>query len=116
MSLLKFNGLSEVLEWKYGRVADTKEIGDEMTICAWRHPSIAQPDRAQLILDFQEYDAHRAAILYQSKRAAEYPAIGDQLDALWKAVGAIADGKTPPKEATDLLASIEAVKAKYPKP
>lgn len=41
----------------------------------------------------------------QVKRAAEYPPIGDQLDALWKG-GA---------EAAAMLAKVQAVKAKYPK-
>ena len=40
-----------------------------------------------------------------AKRVAEYPPIGDQLDALWKG-GA---------EAEAMLAKVQAVKAKYPK-
>lgn len=43
---------------------------------------------------------------YQHQRAAEYPAIGDQLDALWKGGDA----------AAEMLAQVQAVKAKYPKP
>ena len=43
---------------------------------------------------------------YARKRVEEYPPIGDQLDALWK-------GGTA---ATDMLAKVQAVKAKYPKP
>lgn len=42
---------------------------------------------------------------YQRDRAAEYPAIGDQLDALFKA------GVFP----ADMAATIQAVKDKYPK-
>ena len=42
---------------------------------------------------------------YKTKRAAEYPPIGDQLDALWKGGN----------EAADMLAKVQAVKAKYPK-
>jgi hypothetical protein len=42
---------------------------------------------------------------YKSKRAAEYPPIGDQLDALWKGGDA----------AAEMLATVQAVKAKYPK-
>ena len=42
---------------------------------------------------------------YKSKRAAEYPPIGDQLDALWKG-GDVA---------TEMLAKVQAVKTKYPK-
>jgi hypothetical protein len=43
---------------------------------------------------------------YKLDRSAKYPPIGDQLDALWK-------GGTA---ATDMLAKVQAVKAKYPKP
>jgi len=46
------------------------------------------------------------ATKYQRNRAAEYPPIGDQLDALWKGGDA----------ATVMLAQVQAVKAKYPKP
>ena len=42
---------------------------------------------------------------YKTKRAAEYPPIGDQLDALWKGGDA----------AAEMLAKVQAVKAKYPK-
>ncbi len=46
-------------------------------------------------------DAH----VYIAKRVAEYPTIGDQLDALWKGGDA----------QTEMLAKVMAVKAKYPK-
>lgn len=55
------------------------------------------------------YVAEQAALArtkYQRDRAAEYPPIGDQLDALWKGGDA----------ATAMLAQVQAVKAKYPKP
>jgi hypothetical protein len=42
---------------------------------------------------------------YKNKRAVEYPSIGDQLDALWKGGDA----------AAEMLAIVQAVKAKYPK-
>jgi hypothetical protein len=43
---------------------------------------------------------------YKTQRAVAYPPIGDQLDALWKGGDA----------ATEMLAKVQAVKAKYPKP
>ena len=57
-----------------------------------------------------EYDkaaveAHAVSKEYVTKRAAEYPTIGDQLDALWKGGDA----------ATEMLAKVQAVKNKYPK-
>jgi hypothetical protein len=42
---------------------------------------------------------------YKTKRQAEYPSIGDQLDALWKGGDA----------AAEMLAKVQAVKTKYPK-
>lgn len=55
------------------------------------------------------YVAEQAALAateYQRQRAAEYPAIGDQLDALFHA------GVFP----VDMAATLQAVKTKYPKP
>jgi hypothetical protein len=43
---------------------------------------------------------------YVEYRKSEYPPIGDQLDALWKGGDA----------AAEMLAQVQAVKAKYPKP
>jgi hypothetical protein len=43
---------------------------------------------------------------YKAKRAAAYPTIGDQLDALWKGGEA----------AAGMLARVQAVKTEYPKP
>lgn len=42
---------------------------------------------------------------YADKRVSEYPSIGDQMDAMWKGGDA----------ATEMLARIQAIKAKYPK-
>lgn len=42
---------------------------------------------------------------YIAKRVAEYPPIGDQLDALWKGGDA----------AAEMLAKVQAVKTKFPK-
>ena len=47
----------------------------------------------------------------QSRRAA-YPPIGDQLDALWKAIGPMLDDP----DASAMLDRIRAVKDLYPKP
>jgi hypothetical protein len=54
---------------------------------------------------FAAEQAEFAKMQYQRDRAAEYPPIGDQLDALFKA------GAFP----ADMAATIQAVKDKYPK-
>ena len=62
----------------------------------------------QLTAMAQEEAVHRenlAKTKYQRDRAAEYPDIGDQLDALWKGGDA----------AQTMLAQVQAVKNKYPK-
>ncbi len=64
-------------------------------------PTKAEVD-AHLVTQVAEYQQ----LEYQRLRAPEYPPIGDQLDALWKGGDA----------ATEMLAKIQAVKAKYPKP
>jgi len=53
----------------------------------------------------EQVQAYIDAQAYKAKRAAEYPSIGDQLDALWKGGDA----------AAEMLATVQAVKAKYPK-
>jgi hypothetical protein len=57
-------------------------------------------------IDMAAVDAWVDPTLYKRQRAKEYPPIGDQLDALWKG-GAAAE---------EMLATVMAVKAKYPKP
>jgi hypothetical protein len=56
-------------------------------------------------IDMAVVDAWQDPEAYKYARAAEYPPIGDQLDALWKG-GA---------EAEAMLSKVQAVKAKYPK-
>jgi phage baseplate assembly protein gpV len=62
-------------------------------------------DGNEVAYDKAAVQAYVDAHAYIAKRAAEYPSIGDQLDALWKG-GA---------EAEAMLAKVQAVKNKYPK-
>jgi len=59
----------------------------------------------QVEIDLAAVNAWIDPEAYKYKRAAEYPPIGDQLDALWKGGDA----------AAEMLAKVQAVKAKYPK-
>lgn len=59
-------------------------------------PTLEEMEQGQLELDTLEY---------RNKRAAEYPPIGDQLDALWKGGD----------DATAMLKKVLEVKNKYPK-
>ena len=64
-----------------------------------------QPSQEQLDTAWAAKIAADNATAYRAKRAAEYPSIGDQLDALYHA------GLFP----AEMAAAIEAVKLKYPK-
>lgn len=56
-------------------------------------------------IDLAQVNAWIDPDAYKFARAREYPAIGDQLDALWKGGDA----------AAEMLAKVQAVKVKYPK-
>jgi hypothetical protein len=71
-------------------------IDDETAYDAQGNPVTYDKATVQTYIDANAYIA---------KRVAEYPSIGDQLDALWKGGDA----------ATEMLAKVQAVKAKYPK-
>jgi len=62
-------------------------------------------DGNEVAYDKDAVQAYVDAHAYIAKRAAEYPPIGDQLDALWKGGS----------EAEAMLAKVQAVKQKYPK-
>lgn len=46
--------LSEVLEWKYGAVADTCQVGEKMVICGWRSQE-PKPSDVEVEVITQEY-------------------------------------------------------------
>jgi hypothetical protein len=56
-------------------------------------------------IDLAQVNAWVDPDAYKFARVKEYPAIGDQLDALWKGGDA----------AAEMLAKVQAVKVKYPK-
>ena len=56
-------------------------------------------------MDMDAFCQEASPMSYRTLRAAAYPPIGDQLDALWKG-GAAAE---------EMLTQIQAVKARYPK-
>ena len=64
-------------------------------------------DKDENIVEYNEatVQAYIDTNAYKGLRQAEYPTIGDQLDALWKGGDA----------ATEMLAKVMAVKNKYPK-
>ncbi len=80
---------------------------------------IPRPTQAELESAYQSYLQRRALTEYRIKRAREYPSLGDQLDCMWKALRSMGLTSDPLKDANTpegMLARIEEVKAKYPKP
>jgi hypothetical protein len=83
------------------RLAPTAQYvirGDQIE---WHSTDVLQPTPEQIEAEFAAIEAEK----YREARAAEYPSIGDQLDALFHA------GVFP----ADMAARLQAVKDKYPK-
>jgi hypothetical protein len=76
--------------------------GDELE---WLDTNQTQPTEAEIAAEVIRLQAEYAAQAYARSRVTEYPPIGDQLDALFKA------GVYP----AEMAAAIQAVKDKYPK-
>jgi hypothetical protein len=62
-------------------------------------------DGNKVEIDLAQVNAWVDPETYKFARIQEYPAIGDQLDALWKGGN----------DAAEMLAKVQAVKVKYPK-
>lgn len=76
--------------------------GDDLE---WLDTKQTRPTDAEIAAEVTRLQAEYDAQEYARQRAPEYPPIGDQLDALFKA------GAFP----ADMAAKIQAVKDKYPK-
>ena len=74
-------------------------------VVEWLDTKQTQPTEEEIQTELTRLQAEYDAKAYQRSRQPEYPAIGDQLDDLFKA-GAFSD---------DMTAKIQAVKDKYPK-
>jgi len=90
--------------------SDGNKIPNNQRMC-WEHAIVIQdgvtkPTEAEFDAKVAELKAQETATEYARNRAAEYPSLGDQLDALYHA------GVFP----ADMAATIQAVKDKYPKP
>ena len=74
-------------------------------VVEWLDSNTTKPTDAEINAEVTRLQAEYDAKAYQRSRQPEYPAIGDQLDDLFKA-GAFSD---------DMTAKIQAVKDKYRK-
>ena len=85
--------------------ATWKLDGSEYSGFVWESNDIAKPTEAELIIECDRLQAEYAATQYKRLRAAAYPPIGDQLDALFHA------GIFP----AEMAAKLAEVKARFPK-
>jgi hypothetical protein len=81
-------------------------FGDELSGLTWLDEHQTRPTDEDIFAVVAEIRAEDAATEYRRQRAAAYPAIADQLDALFHA------GVFPP----EMAAQIQAVKDRYPRP
>ncbi len=79
--------------------------GDTYEGLEWLSTDVAKPTLEEIQAESARLDAEYLATQYQRDRAKAYPAIGDQLDALWKGGEA----------AAAMLAQVQAVKEQFPK-
>ena len=81
-------------------------VDDTYESIVWKDDSYTLPSKEVVMAEVARLETQYIRNQYQRDRAPEYPPIGDQLDALWKGGDA----------AEEMLAKVQAVKAKYPKP
>jgi hypothetical protein len=86
-----------------------KDDGQGPAIAEWLLPT-PQPTKEQLETAMTEYLREQQDEAYREARLAEYPSIGDQMDALYKA------RQGDPAELAAVDARIHEVKARHPKP
>jgi len=53
---------------------------------------------------------------YRRKRAEQYPPVGDQLDAIWSAIEALANGHPIPNDSAVMLDRLRSLRERIPKP
>jgi hypothetical protein len=81
-------------------------VGDDLyENIVWEDDDVAKPSEQIVMAEAARLQSDYESAQYQRQREKEYPAIGDQLDALWKGGDA----------AEAMLAQVMAIKAKYPK-
>ena len=80
--------------------------GDTYEGLEWLDEIQSKPTEEEVEIEALRFQDEYEVKEYQRQRVSEYPAIGDQLDALFHA------GVFPP----EMAAKIQAIKDKYPKP
>ena len=96
-------------------VEDAEVVEPEVSV--WAIEGIDAPDAETLKSWLAEYEAYLEATGYRRARAAAYPALGDQLDALLKGFAELrTQGAALPPDLVAVIDAWQAVKAAHPKP
>lgn len=82
-----------------------QQIEQAMQVYSCTREEAIESKVAEMLEAQAAWRAEQDTTKYRYQRAAEYPSIGDQLDALWKGGVAL----------EEMAAKIQAVKDKYPK-
>lgn len=114
------------LAWKWGDGCASAHVDDKgrIVIRQWnadRASRATQPSRAEIMAAQAAFAAHLAAEdpkrLARQARAAAYPPIADQLDAIWKHLAwRRLEGDALAQQADDMLGRVLAVKRDIPVP
>jgi len=92
-----------------------QDDGQGVYVREWMSAS-PQPTEAEIEAAHAEWQAEQAATEYKRLRAPEYPAIGDQLDAILKHLNyRRTQGDELVQEMDDIIGDWLAVKARFPK-
>ena len=92
-----------------------QDDGQGVYVREWMSAS-QQPTEAEIEAAHAEWEAEHAATEYKRLRAPEYPAIGDQLDAILKHLNyRRTQGDELVQEMDDIIGDWLAVKARFPK-
>ncbi len=93
-----------------------QDDGAGVYIKEWASAS-PQPSEAEIETAHAEWQAEQDANAYRAERAKAYPAIGDQLDALFKHLNyRRTQGDALVQDLDDVIGEWLSVKAAYPKP
>lgn len=91
-------------------------VGNDYKNLVWNDES-KKPTRPEINSAWKAFEKEKEAKAYIEKRAAEYPPIGDQLDATLKGFNQLRlNGTDLPSDLDHVVNQWLAVKAKHPKP
>ena len=90
--------------------------GDAKAIKKMGLQKLTATETAQRNADENAYDEYAQKDKYKDDRAVAYPPVTDQLDAIWKTLDFLLDGKQYPAAVTELREQVRAVKNQFSKP